>query len=49
MLSIVYFIIITIFVLILLYALLTRKEKFPVLVCLAIVTVVFALRALHIK
>ena len=49
MLGILYYAIITIFALVLLYALATKKEKLPVLISIAIVTVVFVLRALHIK
>ncbi|MGN1163935.1 MAG: hypothetical protein ACI4S4_03910 [Candidatus Ornithospirochaeta sp.] len=49
MISVLYYVIITIFALVLLYALATKKEKLPILISIAIVAVVFALRALHIK
>lgn len=47
--SVVYYIIISIFALVLLYNLIRKKEKFQNLIPLALVVVVFALRALHIK
>ena len=49
MVSILYYIIITLFSLVLLYELITRKDRVVILICIATVLVVFALRALHIK
>lgn len=49
MVSILYYIIITLFSLVLLYELVTRKDKIVILISIATVLIVFALRALHIK
>ena len=48
MLQIIYYVIITVFALLLLANIL-RKRSFTELVCLAFVVVTFTLRALHIK
>lgn len=49
MVSILYYIIITLFSLVLLYELITRKDRIVILISIATVLIVFALRALHIK
>ena len=49
MVSILYYIIITLFSLVLLYKLITRKDRIVILISIATVLIVFALRALHIK
>ena len=49
MVSILYYIIITLFSLVLLYELVTRKDSIVILISIATVLIVFALRALHIK
>ena len=49
MVSILYYIIITLFSLVLLYELVTRKDRSVILFSIATVLIVFALRALHIK
>lgn len=49
MLSIVYYVIISILALLLLVNLATKKKSLPILVSIALVAVTFALRALHIK
>ncbi|MGN1177483.1 MAG: hypothetical protein ACI4SI_00415 [Candidatus Ornithospirochaeta sp.] len=49
MVSILYYIIITLFSLVLLYELVTRKDRIVILISIATVLIVFALRALHIK
>ena len=49
MVSILYYIIITSFSLVLLYELVTRKDRIVILISIATVLIVFALRALHIK
>ncbi|MCI7454134.1 MAG: hypothetical protein MSA93_02350 [Spirochaetales bacterium] len=49
MVSILYYIIITLFSLVLLYELVTRKDRTVILISIATVLIVFALRALHIK
>lgn len=49
MVSILYYIIITLFSLVLLYELVTRKDRIVILISIATVFIVFALRALHIK
>ena len=49
MVSILYYIIITLVSLVLLYELVTRKDKIVILISIATVLIVFALRALHIK
>lgn len=49
MISIFYYIIITIFALVLLYQLITRKDRVVILISIATVLIPFALRALHIK
>lgn len=49
MVSIIYYIIITLFSLVLLYELVTRKDRIVILISIATVLIVFALRALHIK
>lgn len=49
MVSIIYYIIITLFSLVLLSELVTRKDRIVILISIATVLIVFALRALHIK
>ena len=49
MVSILYYIIITLFSLVLVYVLVTRKDRIVILISIATVLIVFALRALHIK
>ena len=49
MVSSLYYIIITLFSLVLLYELVTRKDRIVILISIATVLIVFALRALHIK
>lgn len=49
MVSILYYIIITLFSLVLLYELVTRRDRIVILISIATVLIVFALRALHIK
>ena len=49
MVSILYYIIITLFSLVLLYELVTRKDRIVILISIATVLIVFALRVLHIK
>lgn len=49
MLSILYYIIISVLALLLLANLATKKKSLPVLVSIALVAMIFALRALHIK
>ena len=49
MVSILYYIIITLFSLVLLYELVTRKDRIVILISIVTVLIVFALRALHIK
>ena len=49
MVSILYYIILTLFSLVLLYELVTRKDRIVILISIATVLIVFALRALHIK
>ena len=49
MVSILYYIIITLFSLVLLYELVTRKDRIVILISIATVLIVFALRTLHIK
>ena len=49
MVSILYYIIITLFALVLLYELITRKDRVVILISIATVLVTFALSALHIK
>ena len=49
MVSILYYIIITLFSLVLLYELVTRKDRIVILISIATVLIVFAPRALHIK
>lgn len=49
MVSILYYIIIILFSLVLLYELVTRKDRIVILISIATVLIVFALRALHIK
>lgn len=49
MVSFIYYFIITLFALVLLYELITRKDRVVILISIAIVLIPFALRALHIK
>lgn len=49
MVSILYYIIITLFSLVLLYELVTRRDRIVIVISIATVLIVFALRALHIK
>ena len=49
MVSILYYIIITLFALVLLYELITRQDRVVILISISSVLVTFALRALHIK
>lgn len=49
MISILYYLIITIFALIFLYELITRKDRVVILISIATVLIPLALRALHIK